>query len=384
MEIAMSKSTLDEAPENAVDSHRRGLLKAAGAGVLAAAFSNVTSAGTSQQEKKAVSDLRWGIVGTGGIANSMAGMIKQADHAQLGAVSSRKMASAREFADKHGVPAAFDSWLEMCQSDGVDAIYVATPTSVREEICIAAANHGKHVLGEKPFASLASVQRIAAACRSNGVGFMDGTHFVHHPRTHHIKAVTAETVGWPWSIDSAFQFGLNDKGNIRYNTSLEPYGAIGDAGWYNMRVAVEYASPGVEIKSVEAFLRRDKETGAAVSGSGVIVFDDGSTTTWNCGFESGAGIMDLRISGTRGVIKLDDFLVKRPSGQPADYEYRQNWNDTRQIEVASAKRGAVLMFEDFATMIGEPEKMEASMQATSRTQQWLDAIWQSALKNERG
>jgi predicted dehydrogenase len=383
-DIGMKKKIANETESIPVNSGRRELFKAAGAGVLAATLSNVSFAGAEQSGDKGIKTLRWGIVGTGGIANSMAPMIQLADHAELSGVSSRRMASAEKFADKHNVPRAFDSWEEMCQFDGVDAIYVATPTSVREEICIAAANQGKHVLGEKPFADLASVKRICAACESNGVGFMDGTHFVHHPRTHQIQSTTPEMVGWPWSIASAFQFSLTDKSNIRYNTKLEPYGAIGDAGWYNMKAAVAFSAPGIEIETVEAFLRRDAETGAAVSGSGVIVFNDGSTTTWNCGFESGAGIMDLRITGEKGVIKLDDFLGARPSDQPADYEYRQGWDDTKWVEVASAKRGAALMFEDFAAMIGNPEKIAASMHSTQRTQQWLDAIWNSALKNEHG
>jgi len=292
------------------------------------------------------------------------------------------MASAQKFANTHKVSKAFDSWTDMLEWDGVDAIYVATPTSVREEICVAAANHGKHVLGEKPFANLASLQAITSACKTNGVGFMDGTHFVHHPRTAHIKSNTADLVGWPWSIDSAFQFKLTDKNNIRMNPGLEPYGAIGDAGWYNMRVAVEYSAPDVEIKSVEAFLRRDPETGAAISGSGVIVFDDGSTNTWNCGFESGAGIMDLRISGTDGVIKLDDFLSQRPRDKPADFEYRRDWNKTELIEVPTTKPEAALMFEDFAVMIGNPTLLETSAAASEQTQKWLDAIWNSAIRNE--
>lgn len=376
-----STATTESSLEN---SDRRELLKTAGVGVLAATLGSVAFAGSDLSSKKPGKTLRWGFVGTGGIANSMANAIKKADHAQLAAVSSRRMSSAEEFAAKHDVPKAFDSWAEMCEWDGVDAIYVATPTSVREEICLAAARGGKHVLGEKPFANLDSVNRIAAACNASGVGFMDGTHFVHHPRTHHIRAVTQKKLGWPWSIDSAFQFDLADKGNIRYNTMLEPYGAIGDAGWYNMRAAVEFCAPGVEIETVETFLRRDAGTGAAISGSGVIVFNDGSSTTFNCGFDSGAGIMDLRISGNKGVIKLDDFLGARPSNQPADYEYRQNWADTKNVEVASAKRGSTLMFEDFSAMVGSPELITASIRSTAKTQKWLDAIWTSALKNEQG
>ena len=99
--------------------------------------------------------LRWGIVGTGGIANSMAGMIKLADAAEIAAVSSRRMETAQEFAKDHNVPNAFDSWQAMIDSDEVSAIYVATPTSVREENCIAAAKGGNHVRGEEICASSA-------------------------------------------------------------------------------------------------------------------------------------------------------------------------------------------------------------------------------------
>ena len=358
-----------------IDLERRKLLAAAGVGALAATFGGTVTAQASKT-------LRWGIVGTGGIAHSMAPRIQQADNAELVAVSSRKMAKARDFADSFGMSHAFDSWADMLAFDGVDAIYVATPTSVREEICVAAAKAGKHVLGEKPFANLPSLQRITSACRDAGVGFLDGTHFPHHPRTAAIKARMGDLVGWPSSVASAFQFGLTDTGNIRYNPKLEPYGAIGDAGWYNMRAVVEYMPADLEIASVETFLRRGKETGAAVSGSGVIVFNDGSTTTWNCGFESGAGIMDLRISGAIGVIKLDDFLSQRSSDQAGVYQYLKGWGNSEMVEIPSEKSGSTLMFEDFAAMVGDPKRFEASVRASERTQLLLDAIWTSALENE--
>lgn len=211
---------------------------------------------------------------------------------------------------------------------------------------------------------------------------MDGTHFPHHPRTAWIKAMMNEKVGWPWSVASAFQFDLKDTTNIRYNPDLEPYGAIGDTGWYNMRAAVEYLAPDVRMVSAEAFMRRSDVTGASVSGSGVILFDDGSTTTWNCGFESGAGIMDLRISGAHGVIKLDDFLSQRRSDQAGVIDYSSGWGNSELIEVPSGKPGSALMFEDFAGMVSDPEWFETSVLASERTQSLLDAVWNSALRNE--
>jgi predicted dehydrogenase len=365
-----------------IDSGRRRILQAAGVCVVASAITRVSGAevGAAGQADR---PLRWGIVGTGGIANGMASMIKLADRAELAAVASRKMETAKIFAEKHGVPNAFASWSEMLSSDAIDAVYVATPTAVREEVCVSAASKGKHVLGEKPFANLPSLRRITAACRKHGVGFMDGTHFVHHPRTAQIKAALREKLGVPWTIDSTFQFLLPNGENIRLDPALEPYGALGDAGWYNMRAAVEYTAPGVKVIGADAYVRRDQKNKAAVSASGIMAYSDGSTHTWNCGFEAGAANMELRLSGPGGQLTLRDFVITQGE---AEYEFRKGGfgpgATTERPKVPSVKPGAALMFEHFATMVGDPSLFEASVVASEKTQEWLDIAWARALKNE--
>ena len=177
----MSENEKESKRPIAVDRRRRQVLCATGGGIIASAFGGLLTTAAQDARAQGAPVVRWGIVGTGSIANWMASAIQSTPLAELAAVSSRKMESANAFANKHGAGRGFDSWVEMASWDGVDAIYVATPTSVKEEICVVAANQGKHVLGEKPFASLASLQQITGACRENGVGFMDGTHFVHHP-----------------------------------------------------------------------------------------------------------------------------------------------------------------------------------------------------------
>jgi predicted dehydrogenase len=359
-----------------VDEGRRKLLGAVGAGAVASAIPVAFGAASKP--------LRWGIVGTGGIANGMARMIKQAAGSELAAVASRKMETAKEFAAKHEIPGTFDSWQKMVSSKSIDAVYVATPTSAREEICVFAASKGKHVLGEKPFANLPSLKRITAACRKSGVAFMDGTHFVHHPRTAQIRTTMKEKLGWPWSVDSAFQFNLTNADNIRLNPDLEPYGAIGDGAWYNMRAAVEFTAPGVKLVGADTYARRDKNN-AVIGASGVIGFDDGSATTWTCGFDAGAACMDLRIAGTGGQFSLRDFVITDGT-KPAEYEYRKGGfgGTSERLSVAAPKPAAVLMFEDFAAMVGNPALFEASVTASERTQEWLDAAWESAAKKARG
>jgi predicted dehydrogenase len=382
----MTKNQSNEPGTRAVDLGRRRILSAAGAGAIASTLGGVLGGASGSARAAATKSLRWGVVGTGGIANSMAPMIRLADDAELAAVSSRHLETAKEFATQHDIGNAFDSWEDMLAFDGIDAVYVATPTFVREQICIAAANAGKHVLGEKPFASLASLRRITAACRENGVGFMDGTHFVHHPRTPHIRATIADKLGWARSVDSAFEFGLSDTGNIRYRPDQEPLGAIGDAGWYNMRAAVEFLAPDVELAAVSAYMRRHEKTHAAISGCGVITFSDGSSTTWNCGFESGALLQDVRIAGAGGAIKFDDFVHSRPD-KPAHYDYLVGafgGGKSEGFDVPADKPAAALMFEDFAAMAGDKTRFEASVHASERTQTLLDACWESAVANEAG
>ena len=151
------------------------------------------------------------------------------------------------------------------------------------------------------------------------------------------------------------------------------------------REAAEFAQRfDVELDTVSSHLRRDAETGAAISGTGVLDFTDGSTSTWNCGFDSGAVIMDLRITGTEGVINIDDFLGQNPDGS-ADFLYRKGgWGrgTSETITIPSAKPGAALMFEDMAAAAGDRSLRDRWMTATERTQALLDAVWMAALQQE--
>ena len=83
-----------------IDTRRRDILTIAGAGALAATFSSVLTGVSSVAEAAPGTTLRWGFVGTGRIANQMAPMVKLAANAELVAVSSRKMETAKAFADK--------------------------------------------------------------------------------------------------------------------------------------------------------------------------------------------------------------------------------------------------------------------------------------------
>lgn len=320
--------------------------------------------------------VRWGFVGTGTIATWMAGVVGATPAARLCAVASRRTATAQAFAAEHGAERAFNSWKEMLAWDGIDAVYVATPTSLREEISIASANAGRHVLGEKPFASLPSLKRITGACRENGVAFMDATHFVHHPRYAAIRQGAAEMIGRPRSLDSCFLISLTDRSDIRYNPELEPLGAIGDLGWYNIRATLEYAASGLRLCEASARLQRDGTTGAVIAGEGSLTFDDGSASSWRCSFDAASADIGLKLTGPRGILSMDNFIGE-DEDHSAIYHYARSnepGNAATSVRIASQRSAPTLMFEDFAAAARDACLREHWAQASERTQALLDAV----------
>lgn len=331
--------------------------------------------------------LQLGIIGSGYIADVVAAALRETDRVQLAGVASRRPEAARDFARRHGDVPAFESWETLIAEPSIGAVYVATPTSVREVICIAAAKLGKHVLGEKPFASRASLKAITDVCLEYGVAFLDATHFTHHPRTHQIRTELPQRIGRLEAIRTSFFFPSSDRKNIRLQPDKEPTGAIGDMAWYSMRAIAEYADSDSTVVHCRGVARRDAVTGAFIRGAGVLQFSDGLTSTWDAGYTVGACLMDLDLLGEKGAIQMDDFVLDwsggflipdntRPTGftqrtglvSPAGFE---------RLETPSAKRQVVRMLENFAELTLNPggDAALSSIRRSERTQVLVDTVF---------
>jgi hypothetical protein len=94
--------------------------------------------------------LRWGILGTGGIAHLFTSDLKL-EGFNVTAVGSRSQASADEFAAAHGIGRAHASYEALVADPEVDVVYVSTPHPFHAENATLALEAGKHVLVEKPF-----------------------------------------------------------------------------------------------------------------------------------------------------------------------------------------------------------------------------------------
>jgi predicted dehydrogenase len=114
--------------------------------------------------------LRWGLLGTGWIAERFAAALHRDTRQRVVAVGSRTTVSATQFAERVGASRGHGSYADLVADPEVDVVYVATPHNHHRAHALLALDAGKHVLVEKPIAlNAAEAQEIADRAAACGV-----------------------------------------------------------------------------------------------------------------------------------------------------------------------------------------------------------------------
>jgi phthalate 4,5-cis-dihydrodiol dehydrogenase len=129
--------------------------------------------------------LRLGIIGLGmAVTRILAERpgIVGLPYIQLTAATDPREQALARFREEFGGQ-TFASAEELCASDAVDAVYIATPPELHAEQTILAAEHGKHVIVEKPLAlTIEDAEAMNAAADRNGIKLVAGhTHSFDPP-----------------------------------------------------------------------------------------------------------------------------------------------------------------------------------------------------------
>ncbi len=118
--------------------------------------------------------LRWGVLGTGWIADKFVTAIQKHSSQCIVAVGSRSIESATEFARRFCIEHTHGSHEELVSDPGVDLVYIATPHNAHLPHALLALQSGKHTVVEKPLALTAiQGQRIADEAASRGLFCME-------------------------------------------------------------------------------------------------------------------------------------------------------------------------------------------------------------------
>lgn len=141
-----------------------------------------------------MSTFRWGIIGTGGIAQTFAEDLKFLDGHVVAAVGSRTLKSAQNFAKQFPEAVAYGSYEELVAAD-VDAVYVATPHPMHYENTLLAMRAGKPVLCEKAFTVNAKEARaLVAFAQEEKIPLMEAMWSRFLPHMQQVKEIVSSGV----------------------------------------------------------------------------------------------------------------------------------------------------------------------------------------------
>lgn len=169
--------------------------------------------------------LRWGLVGCGRVSHDFAQALKHLPTASVVACAARDLSRAKEFATKHGIPAAYGDYDKLLEDTQVDIVYVGNVHAFRRSIGEKCLFANKHVLLEKPFAcTAADAEYLIQLAKERNLFIMEGmwTRFfpaVEQARrlvcgAHGEKGIMGEVV----SVFSDFNFNASD--SEEYPTSF--------------------------------------------------------------------------------------------------------------------------------------------------------------------
>ncbi len=125
--------------------------------------------------------LRWAILGTGFISNTIVEAIEQSSGSVVEIVAGRNEAAVASFQEAHGIARGCVGFDEAIADSAVDAVYIGTPNHHHHPLAIAAAEAGKAILSEKSLTTtMETAHELADAVRGR-VFFVEGLMYLAHP-----------------------------------------------------------------------------------------------------------------------------------------------------------------------------------------------------------
>ncbi|GLU16443.1 hypothetical protein SLE2022_328760 [Rubroshorea leprosula] len=340
--------------------------------------------------------IRIGVLGCAEIARKVSRAIQLAPNATLSAIASRSLDKAAAFARANRFPPdakVYGSYEALLEDPDIDAVHMPLPTSLHLRWAVLAAQKKKHLLVEKPPAmNVAEFDKIVEACWDNGVQIMDGTMWLHHPRTHKMKEFLNDTdrFGKLTLVNSCFAlFADSDflKNDIRVKPDLDALGTLGDLGWYCINAilwAADYELPDT-VAALRAPVHND--AGVLLSCGASLHWRDGRIANFHTSFLSNL-TMNLTVTGTKGTLHLTDFNIPQREDQasfttlvnPKYNDLRTTWLSLPiEHTIETALPQETLMVEEFARLVAgikrNGSKPDKTWPAISRkTQLVLDAV----------
>ncbi len=268
--------------------------------------------------------VRWGVLGAARIAlRKVIPAMQHGRHAEVTAIASRTLATARAAAAELGIPKAYGSYEELLADPDVDAIYNPLPNHLHVPWSIRALDAGKHVLCEKPLAlDAAEAGTLVAARDRTGRKVQEAFMVRTHPQWLAARElVRSGRIGDVRAIDTIFSYFNDDPANVRHVPEWGG-GGLFDIGCYPITISRFLLDR--EPARVVGVLEVDPRFGTDRLASAVLDF--GATHSIFASATQGSYHQRVTILGTTG--RLD---VEAPFNAPNDRPCRLFVDDGRDL-----------------------------------------------------
>lgn len=247
--------------------------------------------------------IRWGILGTGGIAHKFADGLSALPDAELVAVGSRAQNSADAFAEEYGVSHRHATYDALAEDAEVDVVYVSTPHPMHKDNSILCLQAGKAVLCEKPFTINArETEEVIRVAREKKLFLMEAMWTRFLPSFGQVRMWLDEgRIGDIRMVQANFGYraDLNPKGRL-FNPELGGGGLL-DVGIYTVSLAsFIFGEPPAEISGFADI----GETGVDEQSVTVFRYPEGNLALLSCAVRTNTPY-GAHIFGTEGAITLD-------------------------------------------------------------------------------
>lgn len=251
--------------------------------------------------------IRYGVVGSGWIVDSMIEGAMQYDDLELTAVYSRTEERAKEYAKQHGAAYTFPSLEEMAKSDAIDMVYIASPNLLHMQQAKIFLKNGKHVLCEKPMTSQPEeLEEAFAIAKENNCLLAEAIMLLFQPQLDILKNAVDKLgeislVHFDFSQLSS-KYPAYQKGNLPniFNPAMET-GTLQDLGVYCVYPALELFGKPLSLMADASFL----ESGADAAGASIWKYKNKQVVlTYS---KVGQAAAPSEIIGTHGSVTVDSI-----------------------------------------------------------------------------
>jgi predicted dehydrogenase len=334
--------------------------------------------------------IKWGVIGSGGIAQrrTIPEGIIPAENAELVSVYDVNAKMNTEVASKFGVKAA--SSIDELLSSDIDAVYIATPANLHCQQVIECAKAKKHILCEKPLGmTIKETQKMIAACKKAKV--LLGTAFMMRFQSQHqaaLQMIKAGKIGKPVYARAQLSCWYPPiKGAWRQNPKQGGGGSLIDMGGHCIDLLEMFFG---QVKTVSCFVRNTvhkyKSEDSAIA---MLEFKNGALATVDTFFcipdNSSKNVLELY--GSKGSILAKGTIGQGQAGEMAafleeetkGYEAQQARQKAEGIKIAPPP---VNMYkaeiEEFSQAVIEKREPENTARIGLQSQRVLVACYKSA------